>query len=653
MFVKRIYSVFRAHIFFHFGMTVLNPHPLTPINNLNNPTCPTAPMHSYHTNAGRHLSTPLLPSASDFWNQNYFLPLRSHVVSDNHHRQNFQHSHTFTSHYPQPQFNPPVHPFYVQQQPYDHCYFAQQPQYQYCPYPPPPHHPTVTMGTVDAVNLLPLLPVPSAAPPTTTKTLPAIGHIPLLSGRSDFSAWNNGVRSLIRHLGYTGHIVNPPAPGITPRPDRIPTYPPFLTDTPTAAELAISRIWWDEDNIVSHILTSRLSASVLSIIPFDDDDESLVPRTARTIYELLRQFYSINNHISSSALYSELCNLQCGERVLEYVTEWRAGITQLRTAKFIVSFHMVIEHFLDRLPSTIPYDILRFRAMENIDNVSVDDITAFIKLTDEVLKIDNNYRRISNTRSTSAHAVNPVPYAMASSLPLSSPTVATISQPRSSLVCSNCNAIGHTVDKCFKAGGGLEGKRGQYLASRTRIQAHLAHLTEILEGNIVDEPDPLASPISSDTYEPDIIFEPEVPPSPVAALPFIPTAVPHTKWSVSHPVVSLHASSSPPSAGLSYSHHSALTSQNLLSHTPYSQSTQGPRAMLAVAMPWTFMKDDDASSFLPDDVALPPVHDKSKNTDKSFSTTTSVFTTNPTTNLWSSDNTSGRLNQEEEERGCK
>ena len=286
---------------------------------------------------------------------------------------------------------------------------------------------------------------------------------------------------------------------------------------------------------------SRLNTSTLDILPFDKDDDSLAPRTARTIYKLLRKLYGVYDYISSSALYFELCNLQCGSHVLEYVTKWRGGIAQLRAAKFIFSFRMVIEQFLDRLPSSIPYDILRFHTMKTIDDISVDDITAFIKLTDEVLRIDNTYRRTS----FSAHSLDTVPD-VSPSPPLSSTLTTKISsQQHSSHSCSNCSTVGHTADKCFKAGGGLEGKRDRYLASRHRVQAHLAHLMEILEGNVVDESDP--------PFEPDII--------------------------VPSPVISLPTSPSTSFTGLSYPHSQAiLTSSNLLSHTP--------RATLAMSWPF-------------------------------------------------------------------
>ena len=162
----------------------------------------------------------------------------------------------------------------------------------------------------------------------------------------------------MHYLGYTGHITSQPAAGVTPRADCTPSYSPTLSTRPTTVELETSRTWWEDDNIVSHILTSRLTTSVLSILPFEDDDKSLTPQTAHTVYDVLWKLYSVHNHTSSSALYSELCNLQCNGRVLEYVTKWRAGVLQLRAARFIFSFPMIIERFLDWLPTSVPYDIL-------------------------------------------------------------------------------------------------------------------------------------------------------------------------------------------------------------------------------------------------------------------------------------------------------
>ena len=122
----------------------------------------------------------------------------------------------------------------------------------------------------------------------------------------------------------------------------------------------------------------------------------------------------------------------------------------------------------------------------------VDDVAAFLRITDDVLNIDNVYRRVPPTTRPSPR-VSPNNSTIATQ---TSPTVQTTSQqmqkpPRSSLLCTNCGLPGHLVDTCFKVGGGLEGKREQYMASRGRAQAHLAYLADILDGNLEGDPGPL------------------------------------------------------------------------------------------------------------------------------------------------------------------
>ena len=260
-------------------------NPVTPVNSQNNHQSPRAPTRHTRADGQRHPPLTLLPpSASNFLNQQHFPSLLSpQLISHD------QRPHTVPSHYPQPHFfqRPHHHQFYSQQ-PYDHQYFPQQYYYH------PPNFPSNNMNNVplptaflptaplfsNNTNNVPFHTIPTSSPSvqsTVPKSLPSVTHIPVLSRRSDFSAWNNGVRLLILYLGFAGHIAGQPSPGSAPWPDRIPTYPPFLSVTPTAAELASSRTWWDKDNVVSHVLTSRLAASVLSILPFDDDDEHIEP----------------------------------------------------------------------------------------------------------------------------------------------------------------------------------------------------------------------------------------------------------------------------------------------------------------------------------------------------------------------------------------
>ena len=252
---------------------MVSPNPveplMTPVNNQRDLNFPGALVRQHWTDVQRHPSTLLPPSASNFLDQNNYPSLHSpHVITnDNQHPHTFS-SHTFPSHshfpqpqfyhQPQPQFYPPsfhhVQPSYNQ-----HPYFLQRHNQYY--YPPPPtfishNNNTVPLHTQplhthsNNINTAPLHIVSPSVHSTAPKALPSVSHIPVLSGRSDFNAWNNGVRSLVHYLGFTGHISSQPIPGVVPRPDHIPSYPPRLLTTPSADELAVSRAWWEDDNIL-------------------------------------------------------------------------------------------------------------------------------------------------------------------------------------------------------------------------------------------------------------------------------------------------------------------------------------------------------------------------------------------------------------------
>ena len=151
--------------------------------------------------------------------------------------------------------------------------------------------------------------------------------------------------------------------------------------------------------MVTHVLLSHLHPTVRAILPSDDDEDTTVPRTSRMVYTMLRKSYSVHGHASGSALLSELRGFQCGSCVTEFVTKWRAGVSQLRSAHHPFSMRDIIEGFLDRLPTTVPYQILRFKYMDCIDTVPVDDISTFFKVTDEVLDIDSMHRRMTPVSS--------------------------------------------------------------------------------------------------------------------------------------------------------------------------------------------------------------------------------------------------------------
>ena len=249
---------------------------------------------------------PMPPSASHFLNQNHFPLLGSHSSDV------FQQPH-FVPMNAQPNAQPPPD---VTERQYPHGFQTQ-------------HH----------YNRPPLPTPPADVQPRTPKPLPNVSHIPILTGRVDFGAWNDGVRTTILHMGLLGHIVQPSPSGYQPLPDRIPSFMPILSLTPSPAELTVYRDWWEDDNIVSHILIGRLSATTRSLLPYDDGDSGM-PRCARAIYDVLCSAYHLRGYTSGSALYSELRALSCGSRVQDYVTKWRAGVSQLRSARYPLVFRV-------------------------------------------------------------------------------------------------------------------------------------------------------------------------------------------------------------------------------------------------------------------------------------------------------------------------
>jgi hypothetical protein len=140
-----------------------------------------------------------------------------------------------------------------------------------------------------------------------------------------------------------------------------------------APEFNAYKVWWECDNIVTHILLAHLHVTVHAILPSDDDDDVATPRTLRIIYTILRKSYSVHGHASGSALYTELHNLQCGSCVQEFVTGWHRGIPQLCSTCHPFFICDVIEAFLDRLPNSVPYQILRFKYMDQIDQFLFQD----------------------------------------------------------------------------------------------------------------------------------------------------------------------------------------------------------------------------------------------------------------------------------------
>ncbi|KAF8813972.1 hypothetical protein BYT27DRAFT_7250838, partial [Phlegmacium glaucopus] len=94
--------------------------------------------------------------------------------------------------------------------------------------PQPNQAPLPNSGPIQYVYCLPPPPPSSSQLLPSSKTLPSVSHIPLLTNKFDFFAWDDAVTSLLRANGLIGHIMDPSETPDPSRLDRIPAPLPLL-----------------------------------------------------------------------------------------------------------------------------------------------------------------------------------------------------------------------------------------------------------------------------------------------------------------------------------------------------------------------------------------------------------------------------------------
>ena len=354
---------------------------------------------------------------------------------------------------------------------------------------------------------------PSSPFLSVSKTLPTVTHIPLLTSKHDFFPWDEGVQALIRANGLIGHILDPSAFVDPSRPDLCPTPPPLLSMTSSPRDIEASNRWWTEDNIVQHILVSRLGSIPRGLLP----SSSMITRTALSIYQTLTQFYGTCNFADCTELLNSLHNSTClAGRVPEFVSKWRIGLVKLQSARFVFNVKICISLFVRGLPSIPAFNSLRANLPRRIAAIDdINDYGAFIGLTDTVLELDTIFR--PSSQSQTSRPPRPPPPASTPQVPAVPviPSVPVTSVP-SSLApkkeqnCGNCKSrglrcTGHTDATCFQPGGGMEGRREEYMANRGRVHAMFAECLEnAFSASEEDLPPIDPSPPSPPPDEPDL-----------------------------------------------------------------------------------------------------------------------------------------------------
>ena len=328
----------------------------------------------------------------------------------------------------------------------------------------------------------------------SNSSLPSTKDVPLLTGKHDWGPWHSAVRTLILNANLLEHIADNPLPGAIFDPGLWPTYPPTVHHHSSATELQTFTDWWSRDGLANHILTSRLSASVLGSLPIANERMGL-RRSSRTVYLTLRHQYGAGDYSSVMVVEARLRQLRClptrgGVRVGDFITTWRISINQMEAAGFLPGTRQLLSIFADGLPTnTVAFINLYDSIISSLNEFDESSLPNIYYLFDRTTQIENNIQRnrimnpsnrrqqpplsssSSTAQTTSTTAVTGAP-AVTSQPPNSV-------RPGSKLHCSNCDRDGHTDLTCFQPGGAMEGRREEYLASR--VPKPIAHIAEVEE----------------------------------------------------------------------------------------------------------------------------------------------------------------------------
>ena len=336
-------------------------------------------------------------------------------------------------------------------------------------------------------------------------SLPSTKDIPLLTGKQDWGPWHSGVRTLILNANLLGHIADNPLLGATYDPGLWPTYPPIVHRGSTPLDIQNFTDWWSRDGLASHILTSRLSSSILGCLPLANERMGQ-RRSARTIYVTLRHQFGAGDYSAVMVIEARLRQLRClpargGIRLSEFITVWRTSINQMDAAGFLPGPRQLLTIFADGLPqNTVAFVNLYDNIILWLNEPDDQRLPNIHHLFDRAISIDNNIQR------TCMMNPNPrrLPPATTPAVVTTSATVAALpttvaTPPSTKKRCSNCGREGHTHDTCFQPGGAMEGRRDEYLANRLpRPLAHIAEAEENHAGNDEGIPDTEDNPLSTE-----------------------------------------------------------------------------------------------------------------------------------------------------------
>ncbi|KAH6874823.1 hypothetical protein BKA70DRAFT_1128807, partial [Coprinopsis sp. MPI-PUGE-AT-0042] len=224
---------------------------------------------------------------------------------------------------------PPQAPGYHQNPP------QQAPVYHYH-YPPPP---------------APIPPPRPSVPVATVNVLPKTDSIPELKGRESFPAWREAIETMAVNHQLFPHIAPPTVPGAPWDPMETPVYRPLISPTPSQAELDAYALWYGRERTLLHILTSRLSPTILPTISLRSPTGMRL--TAREVLHKIETTYGVVDYSSAMVLIDEMEHLSSANLgIRSYIDTFSGKFNTLVQAKYPYDGQNILRSFMLGLPSS-------------------------------------------------------------------------------------------------------------------------------------------------------------------------------------------------------------------------------------------------------------------------------------------------------------
>ena len=150
---------------------------------------------------------------------------------------------------------------------------------------------------------------------------------------------------------------------------------------------------WSRDGIASHVLTSRLSSSVLGSLPIANERMGQ-HRSARTVYFTLRHQYGAGDYSSVMIIEAHLRQLRClpsrgGVRVGDFINTWHVSVNQMEAAGFLPGPQQLLSIFADGLPNnTVAFINLYDSIISSLNEPDESSLPTIYYLFDVTLLLD-------------------------------------------------------------------------------------------------------------------------------------------------------------------------------------------------------------------------------------------------------------------------